>query len=359
LYGSAHPERRRTLRSFRMEGALEDLLDGTLRAGAGISSFSATDTLASRETLLELRAAARKDLLEELEWGSEALLRMHFHSGPLPLADPLLLSAGTEARFRPVRELDITGGLRFHLFRNADAGTSGRVFPELLVRWQTGGEWVLWARFRPEVRATDLASAFSACPYLGHSLRLRHPEVFTDITVGIEGRPGPGMHASLQAGFRERTNAPLYVPDSERGLWLPDAGGTTRVLTAETSVRMELTPMDECSLALLVEGNRNSTTGRREPYVPALTGSALYLRRFPFPLSVQAEGRYVGSRNADAAGMRRLDPVFLADVAAEYAVTGGWTAALALRNAANTPAEWWEAYQEWPRHLELSVRYAW
>lgn len=360
LFGSAVPDRTRTVERFFLEGSLtgaSDLLT-SFEAGVRIGTAGVTDTLVARETEVGLTAAGEAEL-GAFTLDADAAFWVDFYRAPTTGSNPILLTLRPVARTMLTADLEGYAGFGFHLVRGSDTPALGRFWPEAGLSWYASERVTVFGAFEPTVERMNLGSLVRLHPYLVNNAVLRHTEFPVVVRAGVEYVPSRSWTVTAAAFYKEARGLPLPLDPSGAQLWTIAYDGTTRITGFEAEVYGALTADDQLGAAAEVRALHNSSTDGIPPYYPPYTVSVSYTRRFPFGLSAGTRFQGVGSQQVDAANTETLPAYLLWSLEAEYRLLPPLALTFGLTNILNARAERFKGYETRPRAVSFGLAYTW
>jgi hypothetical protein len=360
LYGSQNPSLQRTVTKFDAGFSLNSSSDAPVAyaATAALESGTLKDASSTTETSLGVDLHVTKPA-GDIELRGEVALWRSFYTAPSSTVDPFFTRFGAAAKYRLVNKVDLRGGLAFFLFRGSEMKTLGRLYPHLGVSWYAE-EWLtVYAKYEPSVQRTSLSGLVDSSPYVVTDLPLRHPEQFLDFSLGAEAELAWRTRARISLDYTRTDNTPVFVDPAARGVWEVSYMGTTRIVSVNAELNTDITDADNFGASLSARGNKNSATGQRNPYFPALMSSATYRHRFPFGLVTGAGVQVVGRRSTDPTNSRHLPALAILNLNAEYVILQGWNVSMVLHNVFDKGLTWWDNYPGIPRTVSFATGFAW
>ena len=360
LYGSAVPERKRTINRFRtdvaLQSSIEDLFDYS--GGVRLQGVTMTDSIHSREASLGFDLSAERQE-GKVRLIGDAAFWSDFYNAPSVVSNPYLFRVGTRGIYRVSDRIDLAGGLALSFFRGSDNDGKTRLLPTLGVSWYPVERITVFARFESSVERRTLGTLAEQNPYIVNDVVIRHEERPVYLTGGGEVEINRGTRARLSVDYTLTRSFPLYSDDADSGLWRPDYEGLTRILAARFEVQAEFDGSHTISSSLVLQGARNSVTETSPAYFPSVTLSGIYQYRFPFGLTTGGIVNVVGQQSVDRENTRTMPAFALVDLTASYTVTSGLTLTGTLRNLFNSSYSWWEGYLAQPRGVVVSLSHDW
>ncbi|MBI4536270.1 MAG: hypothetical protein HY708_08320 [Ignavibacteriae bacterium] len=360
LYGSANPERKRSVNRFT--GALSLNSDATgsfgFTVGAHASAVAVSDSIRTGENEVGVEATLRKSF-GSVELKAEGGLWRNFYDAPSILEDPFFTHAGLFAQVRIADKADIIGGGEFFFTRGSDTKSVGKLHPRLVVvvypaRWLT-----LSARYEPFIRHSSVSTIVKESPYVVNDIRIRHTEFYNNFTFGVETEFARTFKSKASVTYSRSRDYPIYVQSSAVGTWSVEYFGTTRILAFQGEIYADITSSDYLGAVLTVRESKNSATNRALPYFPSITLSGLYQHRFSFGLTLGAKARWLDNQYVDLANTRKLGSFVLLDATAEYAIISTLKVIVTMENSLNHRQMLWDNYITFPRTFSLGLSFSW
>ncbi len=217
----------------------------------------------------------------------------------------------------------------------------------------------VFARYEPTVQRNTFAQIVDANPYVWNDVRLRHQEVFHNLSAGVEAEISRKIKTRISLNHRIVRNQLMFVDAASRGMWTAEYTGITRTVSFEADMYADLTDRDHLAGSFELRSNKNSVSEKRIPYFPSALLSALYQHRFPFGLLLGTKAQLVGQQYADVGNTSSLKGFILFDLTAEYLMGDGFGVSGTMNNVFNTPHRWWQGYQTTPRMASVALTYIW
>lgn len=359
FFGTPTPSLQRTLNNFQV----------------GLSLHSASSTPFGYESSVRFRRLTLRDKDQSQEDDLSIDLGVNGEAGGWQLRggfnyeadfldqsitgnDPHYLKAGGEFGKLFFRNLDLSGGIAFYLFRNSDSGFKSRFYPNLLLQYYLNRQLTLFLQFEPSVQRNTLLRAVSENRYIGNDVKINHQDVYVDFAGGVQFDILSRVTGRIYFKYQKIRDYPLYVDPSvlyyimifptPYADWAMRYDGTTRLASLNSEILVDLTQTDHLTGTLTILSTDNSSTGDQVPYVAPVMITGGYAHQFPFGLSTQLAVRFVGERRIALSGGPRLNSYSVLDASAEYAVMKYFSISLRLNNIFDEHYAVWNGYQEIP-----------
>ena len=372
FFGSAIPDLKRTVNNFQVGIGLLSGLNSFISHESSVSFQRLTlrDRDRSREDNLSFAFRASKEAAG-FQFRGEFFYVADFLDQSNPGNDPHYLR--TTAGFRKLLfdKFDLSAGLSFYFFRNSDTGFKSKFYPNVALQYYLNRQLTAFAQFEPRVERNSLSYSVSENRYIGNDISINHQDVFVNFSGGVQFDILNRGTGRVYLKYQRINNFPLYDDPTWNTYvdWVPLPfiewdlfyGGTTRFVSINGEVVIDLTNADRLSGTLRVLSSHNSSTEEQAPYVAPVFFMARYSHHFPIGLSTQVVAQLVGERRI---GIRvwsttRLNSYFLLDASAEYSVRKNITIFLRLNNIFDEHYSIWNRYRELPFSILGGVSVKW
>ncbi|MFN0157552.1 MAG: hypothetical protein ACKVRP_05700 [Bacteroidota bacterium] len=360
LYGSDVPQRERTVNGFLSDVVVSSAQNAplTYTSGLHLQATTVSDSIRTSETLLGFDVSANKDV-DGFDVKGDFNFWSSFYSAPSKTNNPYHSVFSLSVRRTIGDRFDVSGGIGVYFARGSDTKSITRLYPRIGAAWYANDWMMLFARYEPFLQRNELAPMMKTNPYLVNDIRIRHQEVFHNISFGVEAELAKEIKGRVSLNHRLVRNQPIFVDGASRGLWTAEYAGVTRTISFEASVYADITSRDHLAGSFELRANKNSVTEKRIPYYPSALVSGLYRHTFPFGLALGANMQLVGQQYTDVQNALPIKAFVLFDFIAEYAVGYGFGVNGTVNNAFNKPHRWWQGYQATPRAASLALTYSW
>jgi hypothetical protein len=360
LFGSSRPNQARTVNRFRadvsIQSALQDLFEYT--ATARLHGVTLTDRFRSRQTSLGWDIAAERQT-GMLAMSADAAVWFDFTSAPSAGSEPYFVHGSLDGTYPLGGGVTARAGLGLYLFRGTDDQRKVRVAPLLGLSWFPAEGVTVFGRFEPSVERRTFGTLLEQNPYIINDVTIRHEERPIYLTGGAEVDIATGVKARMAMEYLRVRSFPLYVDEALEGLWRPEYGGVTRIVTLRWDLEAEIGGGHTVSSSLTFQGARNSLTSTTPTYFPSVLISGMYQYRFPFGLSAGGSVRVVGRQSTDLRNTRTVPAFTLVDLTAAYVIIPGLSVNATVQNLLNPSYSWWEGYRAQPRGVAVSLSHSW
>jgi hypothetical protein len=267
------------------------------------------------------------------------------------------------------RVLDLSASASFYYYRNSDAGFDSRFYPIVALRYYLNRQLTVFAQFDPSVQQNTLLRAVSENRYIGNDVRINHQDVFINLSGGVQFDVLSRGTGRVYVKYQRIRDFPQYVDPSilfysmafpiPYADWDIQYDGTTRLLSLNGEVLVDLSQSDRLSGTLTILSTHNTFTADQVPYLAPVVVTGSYVHQFPFGLSTQVTLRFVGERRMGFSGGPRLNSYSLLDASADLAVTKNFAVFVRLNNIFDEQYSIWNLYREMPFFLLGGVSVKW
>ncbi len=370
FYGTPTPSLQRSARSFQVAGGLKGNPNARVLFESSVSFRRLTleDKDKSREDEFRIAARASGELVG-FQTKGDVLYAVNYLEQSIPSRNPYFLRSSAGLRRVLFNKLDLSIGASQFFFRNWTGKSSAKFYPALSLQYFLRPDVTLFAQFEPVVERNSLALLLSSNPYVGNDVSIAHRDAFVNMMGGLQFELLNRGSARVYMKYQRVRNFPVYVDPSTFFYiyavpvpyrdWVVVYDETTRFFSLNGEVYLNLTRSDRLSGSVTILTSKNSETENRVPYFAPVEVGSQYTHSFPFGLSTQISGRFVGRRPIDLRDSHKLNSFFLLNSMAEYQIRKNLSVSLHLSNILDEHYSTWNLYQELPFTIrgEVSVRW--
>ncbi len=372
FYGSLTPNLKRTVSNFQVGLGLQSAPNAPISQEGSVHfrrlTLNGKDK--SREDNLSFAFRASKEA-SGIQMRGEFYYSADFLEQSISRNDPHYLRATASFRKLFFDKLDASGSAAFFLYRNPDSGFKSKFYPNLAFQYYLDHGWSFFARFEPAVEQSSLLRLVSENRYIGNDVSIRHRDIFVDLSAGVQFNVTNRGTGRLYAKYQRIRDFPLFVDPStllyaavvvvqQYPDWDANYDGTTRVVSLNGEILVDLTSADRLGGNVTLLSSHNSETDGEVPYLPPVQLSSSYTHQFPFGLSTQVSARFVGRRAVYLySDSPKLSSYFLLNAGAEYRVHKNFTLFFHLNNIFDEHYSLWNRYQEIPFSLLGGISVRW
>jgi hypothetical protein len=351
LFGSLNPSQERSVHIYRVNSGLSSSAGAVVSydAAAQIRRLTIEDHDKSQEDELTLSLQLAHQT-PDLHLKGSVFYGGSYLTQSFSASDPQYYKGSASVRKLFFEKLDLSGGVGLFHFRNSGGNFTSKVYPDIGLQYYLVQGLTLFARFDPSVERYSLGQAVAENRYLGNDVRIRHQDIFVNISGGVEFETLNRGSGRVYIKYQRVRDFPVYVDPSTTPLpdWDLFYAGITRFLSLNGEVLVNLTDADRVSGSARLLSSENSATKDRVPYLPLVQITSEYSHQFLFGLTTRVAGRFIGRRSIDFRDALHLNSFFLLGASAEYKVTRNFGVFVQLNNIFDERYSYWNLYQEVP-----------
>ena len=369
FFGTPDPSLERFVNSFSVGGGLISSPKESIsyRGSAEFRRLTLRDIDESREDNLTLAFQASREF-RGFQIRGEVFYAGDFLHQSIANKDPHYLRTTAGLRKQLFEKLDVSAALGLYLYRNSDTGFRSKLYPNLALQYYLNQQWTVFAQFEPKVEQNSLSLALSQNRYIGNDVAINHQDLFMDLSAGAQFELPKQGSGRVYLKYQRVRDFPVYLDPSTftgaiswpYGDWDISYQGTTRFLSFNAEILLDLTKADRLNGKMTILSSENSGKEKEVPYVAPIEITSSYSHQFPSGLSTQISGRFVGRRSIDHwNNFPELNSFFLLGASAEYRVGKNFSLFLQLNNIFDEHYSIWNRYQEVPLSVLGGITAKW
>ena len=366
-YGSLAPLRKRDLSNLDVSFGIGSRYALPYRSISGVdytgtigfSSFGATDLGQSTESSVYLQGNATTRFFGSSFHGLLEYRTTAYTMGLPGLQSGQWLVLRANGMSLLSQSLQLSYALQQFLYRGTIGVTSGRLYPQLELRYFLTESTTFYAGFAPTVERRSLSSIIDQNRYIDFNSYVQPGDVSSAFEAGFEFAPADEFTVKAQALYRNINEFATFLDTSGAKVWEVTYLSGVHSLQTDISVLCRLNARQNITAYARYRSAKQKDSTGVLPYIPAISVGTVYNQFFDFGLHLEAVAEYVSSRYTNFERTRSTAGYVYTSVKADIGLFQHFRGYAELQNALNQQYYIWDGYRERTIYLMLGVSYNW
>lgn len=328
----------------------------------GFSTYSAKDLRTSLENDFYLSGAASAQfenfaLRGQIDYRitSYDLLAppsLSYHSGQW-----FVLRLDGKSMLLPTLQLNFS--VRQYLYRGTFGSASGRLYPQIDVRYFLLEGVSAFVQFAPSIQRNTLANTIQQNKYVDFNSPMLHTDIPAEVVTGMEVRLTDQWSAAGKFRYRFMNNYLTFLDSNDAKVWevFYLSGVRSTVFDVSITYRSDDRMTVKTYIKSVHEQQKDSS--HVMPYVPSFSVGTVFYRAFATGVNVEVTAEYCGSRFTNFANTHSNAGYVYTGIKSDVLLFDRIRAYGELGNALSQKYFLWNGYQERTLYLMFGASYSW
>ncbi|MDD8017384.1 MAG: hypothetical protein PHP42_03315 [Bacteroidota bacterium] len=366
-YGSLSPTRTRDLSTFDLSFGIGSRyalpyhsLSGLDYTGTiGLENFAANDSLRSSESDLYFNTVASTRFVDmalrgQLEYRTTSYT---MYLPGLQSGQWFILKADGLTSLLP--SLQCAFALEQFFYRGNFGVTSGRLYPQVELRYFMTDNASLYAGFSPNVERNTLSSLIKQNRYINFNAFVAPSDVKVQVQAGMEYTPIEELTANAKFSYKNINNYPTFLDSTDAKVWEVTYLSNVRSTRIDFSILYRLDRNKNVTAYFSAQQVVQRDSLGTLPYIPKYSFGTVYHHYFDFGLHVEGLAEYIASRYTNFSNTHTTAGYVYTSVKADIELFEHFRGYAEIQNLINQHYYIWNGYRERSMYLLLGVSYNW
>ena len=255
--------------------------------------------------------------------------------------------------------MQMTIALQQFFYRGSSGAGSGRLYPQLELRYFLTEDATMSAGFSPTVERNTLESISRQNKYVDDSVSLRHTDLPVVAFAGMEVTPFTELTISAKFSYKHTNNYPTFLDTTGAKVWEVQYLSNVRSTKVDVSMVYRLNEQQNITAYFSSQDVKQKDASTVLPNIPAYSFGAVYHHFFDVGLHLEGLAEYVAPRYSNVANTRKNAGYLFTSVKGEMELFEQFRGFAEIQNLLNQKYYIWDGYQERTIYLLLGVSYQW
>ncbi len=366
-YGSRMPGRVRDISSLDISGGIgsryalpyKSMSSFDYSAKTGWSYFSLTDSAASSESEFHMNGTASTRFLETaLRASLEYRLSSYDMNVPGLQSGHWMVLRG-DGRQQLTSSLQISYALQQFLYRGNILPMSGRLYPNIEIRYIFTDYASMVTGFAPSVERNTLSSLLKQNRYIYSNAQLLPTDTRVNLYLGMEISPAERITATAKLTHKQMNNYATFLDRDSAKVWEVLYLAGIQSTKFDLSAIYRFNQQQNVTAYFSTQSVKQRDSSGMMPYLPKFTFGSVYHHFFDFGLHLEAFAEYSSSRFTDFGNTHSTAGYLASGVKGEIELFEHFRGFAELNNLLNQRYYIWNGYQERSIYLLLGISYNW